>query len=298
MELSRNARTVLAAAGVELILVSTTSVSSAQPCSKNPAETDPLVHLPGIAGDYFRLESSAVGRDFHIFVRLPQSYEADSKRIYPVVYVLDGDSLFPIIAPTHLFLTLDYTLPEAVIIGIAYGSFDPAINRRGYDFTVSAPEAGEARGGAPKFHAFLKDELIPRVERQYRVDSNKRVLFGQSRGGSMVLYSAFTDPDLFWGRIASNPTFDPGRDLFFSTPAKGSRGDLGLVVTSGTGDLPALRETALEWFSAWSGADALPWKLHAVTIEHGAHASFSPSSYRTGMLWLFGLSEQLRTSSE
>ena len=28
----------------------------------------------------------------------------------------------------------------------------------------------------------------------------------------MVLYSAFTDPDLFWGRIASNPTFEPGRD--------------------------------------------------------------------------------------
>lgn len=292
MELSRRAKTVLAAASVAVILISLSYASSARPCSETPTETAALSYLPGIAGDYFRLQSSAVGRDFHIFVRLPQSYEADSERIYPVVYVLDGDSLFPIIAPTHLFLTVDYKLPEAVIVGIAYGSFDPAVNRRGFDFTVSAPTAGEIRGGAPQFHAFLKDELTPLVERRYRVDSNRRVLFGQSRGGSMVLYSAFTDPDLFWGRIASNPTFDPGRELFFSTPAKGSREDLGLVVTSGSDDIPALRETALEWISVWSGADALPWKLHAVTIEHGAHASFSPSSYRTGMLWLFGVNEQ------
>jgi predicted alpha/beta superfamily hydrolase len=292
MELSRRARSTLLAACAAVSLALPAYEVGAQTRIENPSETGPLSHLPGIAGDYFKLPSAAVGRDFHIFVSLPQSYEANSEQRYPVVYVLDGDSLFPIIAPTHLFLTIDYDLPEAVIVGIAYGSFDPSVNRRGYDFTLPAPNAEQARGGAPAFHAFLKDELSPLVERRYRVDSRRRVLFGQSRGGGMVLYSAFTDPDLFWGRIASNPAFDPGRELFFSAPEEASRDDLGLVVTSGSGDIPVLREAALEWFSTWDGVDGLPWKLHAVTIEDGAHASFSPSSYRAGMLRLFNLNKQ------
>lgn len=259
-----------------------------QPTDATPDEPTPLDFLPALAGGYFKLESRAVGRPFHVFVSLPQSYRENTGTRYPVVYVLDGDSLFPIIAPTHLFLTVDEGAPEAIVVGVAYGSFDPSVNKRGYDFTPPATDEDPERGGAAAFHAFLTDELIPLVEERYRADSAKRILFGQSRGGGMVLYSAFTHPDAFWGRIASNPTFDPGRSLFFSRPSGATREDLALVVTSGSNDQPLLREAALEWFSAWDGAADLPWKLSAVTIEGGTHAAFSPSSYRTGVLRLFG----------
>ncbi len=292
MNLSRVARVATGTAIVASALLSPQHESRAQSDAPHQGKIAPLSYLPALDGDYFRVESKAVGRAFHIFASLPQSYDTNGDSTYPIVYVLDGDSLFPIIAPTHLFLNIDYDLPEAVIVGIAYGSFDPSINRRGYDFTVPSPEANASQGGAPTFHSFLVDELIPLVERRYRVDPSRRVLFGQSRGGGMVLYSAFTDPDAFWGRIASNPTFDPGRELFFSTPMKAGRDDLGLVVTSGSNDIQALRKAALEWFSAWDKADDLPWRLHKVTIDGGTHASFSPSSYRTAMLWLVGINER------
>lgn len=149
----------------------------------------------------------------------------------------------------------------------------------------------EYQGGADAFQAFLKSELIPEVESRYRADSSRRVLFGQSRGGYMVLYSAFTDPDLFWGRIASNPAFDPGRDRFFSPAAPATRNDLGLVVTSGSRDFPELREPALEWFQAWEGRNDVPWALNAVTIQGGTHAADSPNSYRLAMDWLFNRNE-------
>lgn len=270
--------------------------SRAQSNDAADSELTPLDYLPALAGDYFRIDSEAVGRPFHIYVSLPQSYEPDSRVPYPVVFVLDADSLFPIVAPTHLFLTIDDGLPEAVIVGIAYGSFDPSINMRGYDFTAPSPDADNDQGGAADFQSFLKNELIPTIEQRYRVDSSRRILFGQSRGGGFVLYSAFTDPDLFWGRIASNPTFDPGRELLFSPPPDATKDDLGLVVTSGSNDEPNLRDAALEWFSAWDGGDGLPWKLHAVTIDGGTHAAYSPSSYRTGVLWLFGTEESGRSS--
>jgi hypothetical protein len=251
----------------------------------------PLDHLPALVGDYFRYESRAVGRPFHIYVAFPEGYGKTPDARYPVSYVLDGDSLFPILAPSHLFLSTDESVPPAIVVGIAYGSFDPATNKRGFDFSAPAVDAAPEQGGAPAFQAFLKTELIPEIEKRYRADPARRILFGQSRGGYMVLYSAFTDPDLFWGRIASNPGFDPGRERFFSAPAPARRNDLGLVVTSGSRDRPKSRESALAWFEAWESRDDVPWTLKNVTIPGGTHAADSANSYRAGVVWLFNRSE-------
>jgi uncharacterized protein len=249
-------------------------------------EPVPLSHLPALGGDYFEWASESVGRSFHIYVRLPPSH-GEGEGPYPVVYLLDGDSLFPILAANQLFLEYDDGLPEMIVVGIAYGSFDSPVNRRGYDFSAPAADADEGQGGAPAFHAFLKDELIPAVQARYDADPDRTILFGQSRGAYMVLYSAFTEPDLFWARIASNPVFHPGRERFFSTPPQAVRDDLGLVVTSGSEDFSRLREAALEWFEVWKDSDTAPWAIEAVTIEGGTHAADSARSYRAGMGWLF-----------
>jgi uncharacterized protein len=262
------------------------SCEVAPPLALTSAEsTIPLNYLPALSGGYFILESQAVGRPFHVYVRLPEGYDEEAE--YPVVYVLDGDSLFPILAATHLFLTFDEELPETIVVGIAYGSFDPSINRRAFDFSAPAADAGPEQGGAPALQNFLQTELMPEIQRRYRADPTRQILFGQSRGGYMVLYSAFTDPDLFWGRIASNPAFDPGRELFFSPAPQASRNDLGLVVTSSSRDYPDLREAALDWFDAWKDVEDRPWNLHTVTIQDGTHGADSANSYRSGMLWLF-----------
>ena len=251
----------------------------------------PLNYLPALSGDYFRIDSRVVGRPFHIYVRLPENHDKSSNVQYPVIYVLDGDSLFPILAANHLFLHYDEGLPEAIVVGIAYGSFDPAMNKRGFDFSAPAPDANRNQGGAPAFQEFLRTELIPEVENRYHADSSRRILFGQSRGGYMVLYSAFMHPDLFWGCIASNPVFNPGRELFFSPAAPAIRKDLGLVVTSGSRDRPRLRKEVLKWFEAWKGRDDAPWALKIATIEGGTHAADSTNCYRLAMIWLFGRNE-------
>lgn len=250
-------------------------------------EAQPMDSLPALAGDYIRFDSAAVGRRFHVHVRLPQGYDAEAAIDYPVVYLLDGDSLFPILAANHLFLTYDDALPEAIVVGIAYGSFDPQQNRRGFDFSPPAIDATAAQGGADHFLRFLRTELIPTIEQGYRADPARRILFGQSRGGTLVLYSAWTDPDLFWGRIASNPVLSPGRDRLFQAPEQANRDDLVLVVTSGSEDRPEFRHSVLEWFERWQGRENLPWQLHVRTIEGGTHSADSAASYRLGLRRLF-----------
>lgn len=243
--------------------------------------------LAGLAGDYFLLDSKTLERPFHIHVRYPEGY-GESGAAYPTVYLLDGDILFPILGAYHLLLHYDEPVPEAIVVGIAYGTFDPDNgNHRSTDYSTPPLEDSDPAGGAAAFQRFLKTELIPQVERRYRANPERRILVGQSRGGHFVLYSAFTDPDLFWGRIASNPPLTPNREIFFAAPASATGSDLRLYFASGARDWERLRAPALDWFAHWRGREDTPWRLKAETIENGVHAASLVEVYRKAMIWLF-----------
>ena len=261
----------------------------AQTAAESVRAVTPLDHLPALRGEYFRLDSEATGRPYHIYVRFPEGYDPAAATRYPTVYLLDGDSLFPILAANHLFLTYDDGLPEAIVVGIAYGGFDPAVNRRNIDFQSPGEGVTEEQAGAEEFQRFLSTELIPEVERRHRSDPSRRILFGQSRGGAFVLYSAVTDPDLFWGRIASNPSITPGIESLLEPAARAARDDLTLVVTSGTRDRPDLQEEAALWLAAWEGRSGRPWRLHGLRVSEGTHAANAPDAYRMGLRAIFGV---------
>lgn len=251
-------------------------------CAQAGPRPVPLDHLPALAGDYWPVASAETGGTYHVYVRYPEGYAAEPDRRWPVVYLLDGDSVFPYLAPHHLFLTYDDGLPEAILVGIAYGSFAAPVNRRGQDF-------GE---GAAAFQAFLKRELLPAVEARTRADPARRILVGQSRGGGFVLWSAYADPDLFWGRIASNPSFPAHRERLLQgpPPPPGAR-ETRLVVASGTEDGPPIRAGTLAWFDAHARRPG-PWRFRRIELEGGTHAADLPNAYRAAMRWLFGLPGQ------
>lgn len=79
-------------------------VSLAACTSTPPPAPQQIASLPAITGDYFQMRSAATGHDYHIHVRLPVDYTKEPDRQYPVVYLLDGDTLFPILGGNHLFV--------------------------------------------------------------------------------------------------------------------------------------------------------------------------------------------------
>jgi len=266
------------------LLLAAGSVPAAAQVERAPV---PLDHLPALAGDYFHLPWPEQNRGFHIYVRLPADYGQHPNGRYPVIYLLDGDSLFPILGASHLFLTYDEGLPEAIVVGIAYGGFDPATNRRGLDFTSPAPGVAAADAGAPAFHAFLKERILPEVERRSRGNPARRILVGQSRAGAFILHSAFADPDLFWGRIASNPSFSGDGQNWFGNPAVATRRDLHLIVTRSARDRQPYRGDVLRWWESWRDREDRPWTLRFQTIENGTHAANITDAYRLGLLTMF-----------
>lgn len=234
--------------------------------------------LPALRGDYFPLVADQSRRQYHIHVRLPESYDPSKAKTYPVVYVLDGDSLFPLLAPTHLFLTNDEGIPDAIVVGIGYGSFDPAINKRDVDF---------AADGAPQFQAFLKYQLIPQIERGYRADASRRVILGQSRAGYFVLWSAVQDPNLFWASIASNFGVPSAREALFQAPPVHPAGRARVAIVSGTRDTDARMQNGAEWVRYWTSQPDAPWAVRHFIIQGGTHAASIGQAYRDVMVWLF-----------
>lgn len=126
-------------------------------------------------------------------------------------------------------------------------------------------------------------------KKNFRSQPHRRVIFGQSLAGQFVLYTALTEPNLFWGHIASNPALHRNLEFFLQKPAAAapdaerSR----LFVASASHDDEQFRVPALKWIKHWNGRDDLPWQLKTVTLEGHNHMSAPPASFRQGMRWLF-----------
>lgn len=58
--------------------------------------------------------------------------------------------------------------------------------------------------GAAQFLEFITQELIPAVEKDYKIQ--KRILYGHSFGGGFTVYAMLHKPAYFNGFIASSPT--------------------------------------------------------------------------------------------
>ncbi len=152
------------------------------------------------------LYSSVLNESRTIFVQRPASYDTDSKRKYPVTYILDGEVLLPTVNNVHEFY-YDGFIPEMILVGIS-NSFN-----RTRDLTTSVVKSNqgmqpnEANGQAPVFFKFLQEELIPYVEENYRV-TNFRTLIGHSYGGLFTIYSLINHPDVFDNYLAIDPSLD------------------------------------------------------------------------------------------
>jgi hypothetical protein len=77
-------------------------------------------------------------------------------------------------------------------------------NQRFRDLTPTSGGQNGA-GGGPKLLTFLKDELIPYINKKYP-SNGSNILWGHSLGGLFVLYTLFTEPQVFDAYIAADPS--------------------------------------------------------------------------------------------
>ena len=253
-----------------------------------PVQSTEITGMQGLGDTRHHVVTSRVlDKRFHVLVGLPDEYDPNGDTDYPVVYILDGGELYPLLKAYSGYLQAGKEAPDLILVGISYGTSDwENGNDRGHDYTAPSNER-EHWGGAGDFQRFLSYELLPLIEGHYRARSDRRVIFGQSLGGQFVLFSAQTRPDMFWGHIASNPALHRNLELFLELQADAPATTSHLFVGSASNDDPRFREPALEWIEHWSRQDSTPWRLRVETLEGHNHFSAPPESFRRGIRWLF-----------
>ena len=149
------------------------------------------------------LRSEHVGDEFKIFVG---HCGASDPTPPAVLYVSDANGMFASAVDTVRFMQLSAHLPPMLVVGIGYrmGGIDETVVVRTRDFTpTDDPAFGKVfpaqtlMSGAPRFLAFIRDELQPWVQSTYRVDADDAAFFGHSQGGLFATYVLLTEPNTF-----------------------------------------------------------------------------------------------------
>lgn len=146
-------------------------------------------------------ESSRIGYQLTYSVYLPPAYEQLTD--LPIVFFTDGyEYLHPRMG--NAFTVLNNLIGSKLIrpvVAVFLDHREPANranNRRMDELNMN-----------PRYLAFFKEELIPEIERSYRVSHKPadRAIVGTSMGGLSAAYFLFSAPDIFGKAGIQSPAF-------------------------------------------------------------------------------------------
>ncbi len=155
---------------------------------------------------------SGTERQYELYIKLPEDYAENTEAKYPVIYTTDAALHMDMLSGATEFL-----MPETILVGISYqlNHEDERANiSRFRDFTTVASPNPEIQtrfqpGQASNHLSFIRDEVIPYIEENYRADPNERTYFGYSLGGAFGAYILLSESDSFKNYILGSPAFNP-----------------------------------------------------------------------------------------
>ncbi len=242
-------------------------------------------------GEIDSLYSDILHESREIYIQMPDTYHPESARKYPVVYVLDGETILNAVTTVHSYYWGGF-LPEMIIIGIS--------NRENRERDLLE--------SSTKFNSFLEKELIPYIERKYPV-TDYRTLIGHSLGGYFAINTLINDTDLFDNYLAIDPSLDrnnqeliieskeafssrsfKGKSLFISLGGQLHMQDYEITIDNVMNDSSEATLFARSNIEFFRTAEAFPqnglnimWKYY----PHDIHGTVPLPSVMDGLIFLF-----------
>lgn len=139
--------------------------------------------------------SAYLGASRHVEVWLPPGYDRDTTRRYPVLYMSDGQNLFD---PRLAYGGIDWGVDSVVVDLVKKKIIPPIIVVGVWNTAQRFPEYSPWHD-APKYARFLIEELMPRVNREFRTLTGPRhtAHMGSSMGGLLGFYLVTHHPEAF-----------------------------------------------------------------------------------------------------
>lgn len=152
--------------------------------------------------------SPELGNTRTLIIYLPPSYNENSAKKYPVLYMHDGQNLFD---PNTSFGGVEWGVDETIDGLVNNGSMDEVIvvgmyntgANRIFEYTPCC-DATYGGGGSDYYEQFIINTVKPYIDSHYRTLPSKEntALMGSSLGGLISFYIGYRHPEVF-GKIGS-----------------------------------------------------------------------------------------------
>ncbi len=188
-----------------------------------------------LATELRKMGSTITGESYKISIALPYTYDKPMKMTpfdkppaasWPVVYLLDPDWFFGAVTDSVRYMAWCSRTTDAIVVGIGKPeqespgetvrkgmawrthALTPVHSEKSDQYNSEWLHMDVKTGGGREFLTFIKQELMPTIEREYRADPARRILAGHSHGGLLALFAMFQEPGLFAGHVVSSPSLD------------------------------------------------------------------------------------------
>lgn len=177
-----------------------------------------------------------VGRKRIVRIYLPEGYDAQDGKAYPVIYMHDGQNLFD---NSTSFGGSSWEIPKnvdgffarrdgAIVVGIDNGiefkglcrMYEYSPWKMDQDFVLPDwdPSVYSSGGEGAKYISFIVDTLKPYIDQNYKTkpDRDNTLIAGSSMGGFISLFGIFERPDVFAKAGVFSPAFWFNKPEMFS----------------------------------------------------------------------------------
>lgn len=242
---------------------------------------------------------------YELYIKLPVGYSNSLNRDsrYPVVYLTDAINNFQVISGATNFPMGSGKMENAILVGISWQKGIGALTSRVRDYTPTVAEDWKRQTGEAANHlAFLRNDVIKYVEKNYRTDPDRRTYFGYSLGGLFGAYILLTQPDTFKNYVLVSPSFWYDDQVIMKIESKFAqkREDLNANVFISIGELetPDLSDTknnmvgqAEVFYSKLKSRNYKSLSLQLLVVESADHETAFPTAAIRGLYWLFRLTK-------
>lgn len=158
------------------------------------------------------IHSKVLNEDRKVYIHCPKLDSSDVNRRFPVLYLMDGENHFELLSQYVDYLSRPdvAALPKIIVVGIPntkrVRDLTPTQSILDYEGKPDTTGRYKSSGGNEIFFEFLKTELMPTIDSNYKTQPYK-IFAGHSFGGISSINCMLTHPDMFDAYIAISPSF-------------------------------------------------------------------------------------------
>lgn len=161
------------------------------------------VTLPKLTGDKKRMA----------YIYIPESYDEDPERRYPVMYMFDGHNVFFDKDATYgkswgMAKYMDESRKDLIIVGVECNHEGNGRLQEYSPINFENATLGKIKAKGSLYMNWLVNDLKPYIDKKYRTlpDRKNTIICGSSMGGLMALYAASVYNHIFQRAACLSPS--------------------------------------------------------------------------------------------